>query len=215
MVSAFAIPVNEGHRSVAEYHINYRFCGSLPTRSKASDTSGEILSRALDSVHLPNCPKRPAVLLSREEIFELGIWNHLLIHCLANRWYSWCNAREHQQGVPTWWKTRLSARQDRQPRSLSPRIQTWCQQSSKADVVERYGTRLPLIYSLLTSEDMKMRMCLIGGIVILLIVIIVPAGMFRIFKSWISCLFVRSRRNQALDSRLIWQLGHKRQTREQ
>jgi hypothetical protein len=33
-------------------------------------------------------------------------------------------------------------------------------------------------YSTNTMADMKMRMCLIGGIIILLIVIIVPAGMY-------------------------------------
>ena len=52
-----------------------------------------------------------------------------------------------------------------------------------------------------SSTDMKMRMCLIAGIIILLIVIIVPAGMFISHPTTMSILIFQSCCHQALDSR--------------
>src|ERR1700709_884154 len=48
-------------------------------------------------------------------------------------------------------------------------------------------------------KDMKMRMCLLGGIIILLIVIIVPAGMFSQVPVSTIIAYLYSRCNQTLD----------------
>ncbi|THY81157.1 hypothetical protein D6C95_09210, partial [Aureobasidium pullulans] len=53
-----------------------------------------------------------------------------------NRLDRQCHAQQHQQGLRARRAPRQSARQDRQPGRLGAGLQTWCQQSQKADVVE-------------------------------------------------------------------------------
>jgi hypothetical protein len=56
----------------------------------------------------------------------------------GNRLDRQCHAQQHQQGLGAWRAPRQSARQDRQPGRLGSGLQTRCQQSPQANVVEGY-----------------------------------------------------------------------------
>ena len=62
--------------------------------------------------------------------------NQRLTNRAGNRLDRQCHAQQHQQGLGARRAPRQSARQDRQPGRFGAGLQTRCQQSQKADVVE-------------------------------------------------------------------------------
>ena len=104
-----------------------------------------------------------------------------LLTCLAaNRRCHGCYEGEHQQGQPTWRAIGQSSGQDRQSRCLCQWFPTGCQPCSQAGKIHDLGLEEQGADKdwQMWWKDVKMRMCLFVGIIILLIVIIVPAGMY-------------------------------------
>jgi hypothetical protein len=81
-----------------------------------------------------------SVLLPSKPYGTLELPPHTCLQRLTlragNRLDRQCHAQQHQQGLGAWRAPRQSAGQDGQPGRLGPGLQTWRQQSQKANVVE-------------------------------------------------------------------------------